>query len=204
MNPHFIFNRLNGIYHCILASEIEKASEYLSNFARLLRMVLMHSEKNFISLREEVDLLRHYLKIEALRTTKPFDFDIQVEDGIDPDVFFVPGMLIQPFLENAIWHGLVHRKEKGQLDISVTLSGRVLEVIVTDNGIGRKMAMEIKEKKNRTHHSMGMKVTEGRIALIRKINNTKDANVEVLDLQDNGGRATGTQVKIVLPAEFLF
>jgi hypothetical protein len=79
-----------------------------------------------------------------------------------------------------------------------------LEVVVTDNGIGRKMAMAIKEKKDRVHNSMGMKVTEGRIALIRKINNTKDANVEILDLQDHGGQATGTQVKIVLPAEFLF
>ncbi|MCK7557076.1 hypothetical protein MKQ70_19525 [Chitinophaga sedimenti] len=90
------------------------------------------------------------------------------------------------------------------LDIAIHLKGKVLECIVTDNGIGRKMAMEIKEKKNKTHNSMGMKVTEGRIALIRKINNTKDANVEITDLEDNKGQPEGTKVTIVLPAEFLF
>lgn len=204
MNPHFIFNSLSSIHRYIWSNNQEEASDYLTKFSKLMRMILDNSQHTFIPLNKELESLRLYLDLEVMRCNNIFDYSIKVAGNINEEEVLIPPMIIQPYVENAIWHGLVHRKEKGQLDISVTLSGRVLEVIVTDNGIGRKMAMEIKEKKNRIHHSMGMKVTEGRIALIRKINNTKDANVEVLDLQDNGGRATGTQVKIVLPAEFLF
>lgn len=193
MNPHFIFNCLNGIYHCILASEIEKASEYLSNFARLLRMVLMHSEKNFISLREEVDLLRHYLKIEALRTTKPFDFDIQVEDGIDPDVFFVPGMLIQPFLENAIWHGLMNKDGDRLLQVHWRrLREGVLLCEIKDNGIGRAQSTRLR---NSNHESKGMRLCMERVELYKALFNTT-FNIHVFDLFNEDGSPEGTKVNI--------
>lgn len=205
MNPHFIFNSLSSIHRYIWSNNQEEASDYLTKFSKLMRMILDNSQHTFIPLNKELESLRLYLDLEALRCNNVFDYRIQVAENINDEEVLIPPMIIQPYVENAIWHGLVHRKEKkGQLDIEVSLNGKVLEVMVTDNGIGRKMAMEIKEKKDRTHHSMGMKVTEGRIALIRKINNTKDANVEVTDLEDNGGQAAGTQVKIILPAEFLF
>ncbi|MFD2888453.1 tetratricopeptide repeat-containing sensor histidine kinase [Chitinophaga cymbidii] len=205
MNPHFIFNSLSSIHRYIWSNNQEEASDYLTKFSKLMRMILDNSQHTFIPLNRELDSLRLYLDLEALRCNNIFDYRIQVAENINDEEVLIPPMIIQPYVENAIWHGLVHRKEKkGRLDINVSLNGKVLEVMVTDNGIGRKMAMEIKEKKDRTHNSMGMKVTEGRIALIRKINNTKDANVEVHDLEDHGGQAAGTQVRIKLPAEFLF
>ncbi|RPE12471.1 hypothetical protein EGT74_02655 [Chitinophaga lutea] len=203
MNPHFIFNSLSSIHRYIWSNNQEEASDYLTKFSKLMRMILDNSQHTFIPLNKEVESLRLYLDLEALRCNNMFDYSISVEEHINEEEVLIPPMIIQPYVENAIWHGLVHRKEKGMLDITIGLKGKVLEVTVTDNGIGRKMAMEIKEKKDRMHNSMGMKVTEGRIALIRKINNTKDANVEIHDLQDNG-QATGTRVRIVLPAEFLF
>lgn len=205
MNPHFIFNSLSSIHRYIWSNNQEEASDYLTKFSKLMRMILDNSQHTFIPLNKELESLRLYLDLEVLRCNNIFDYQIQVAENINDEEVLIPPMIIQPYVENAIWHGLVHRKEKkGRLEIAVSLKGKVLEVMVTDNGIGRKMAMEIKEKKDRTHHSMGMKVTEGRIALIRKINNTKDANVEVRDLEDQGGLASGTQVRIILPAEFLF
>ncbi len=204
MNPHFIFNSLNSIHRYIWSNNQEEASDYLTKFSKLMRMILDNSQHTFIPLNKELDSLRLYLDLEALRCNHMFDYQIIVDDEINEEEVLIPPMIIQPYVENAIWHGLVHRKEKGKLDITVTLSGRILEVTVTDNGIGRKLAMEIREKKDRLHNSMGMKVTEGRIALIRKINNTKDANVEITDLHGPEGEAAGTKVRIVLPAEFLF
>lgn len=204
MNPHFIFNSLSSIHRYIWSNNQEEASDYLTKFSKLMRMILDNSQHTFIPLNKELESLRLYLDLEALRCNNIFDYHIHVAESINEEEVLIPPMIIQPYVENSIWHGLVHRKDKGRLDITVNLNGRVLEIIVTDNGIGRKLAMEIKAKKDHLHNSMGMKVTEGRIALIRKINNTKDANVVVNDLQDNVGLATGTQVKIVLPAEFLF
>ncbi|MGX5817626.1 tetratricopeptide repeat-containing sensor histidine kinase [Chitinophaga lutea] len=204
MNPHFIFNSLSSIHRYIWSNNQEEASDYLTKFSKLMRMILDNSQHTFIPLNKELEALRLYLDLEALRCNNGFDYRILVDEEINEEEVLIPPMIIQPYVENAIWHGLVHRKEKGELEIAVRLRGRVLEVTVFDNGIGRKLAMEIREKKDRTHNSMGMKVTEGRIALIRKINNTKDANVEIFDLENEKGEATGTRVKIILPAEFLF
>ncbi|UYQ91671.1 tetratricopeptide repeat protein [Chitinophaga horti] len=204
MNPHFIFNSLSSIHRYIWSNNQEEASEYLTKFSKLMRMILDNSQHTFIPLNKELESLKLYLDLEVLRCNNMFEYHILLGDNINDEEVMIPPMIIQPYVENAIWHGLVHRKLKGLLEISIRLKGRVLECIVTDNGIGRKMAMEIKEKKNKTHNSMGMKVTEGRIALIRKINNTKDANVEITDLEDAKGQPEGTKVTIVLPAEFLF
>lgn len=193
MNPHFLFNCLNGIYHCILSSEIDKASEYLSNFAKLLRMVLMHSEKNFISLREEVELLGHYLKIEALRTSKPFEFSILIDEGIDPDEYHVPGMLIQPFLENAIWHGLMNKEGHRTLQIHWRRQKEeVLLCEILDNGIGRDAALR---KRDQGHISKGMSLCMERVDLYKALFNTT-FNIHVFDLYDEDGVPQGTKVNI--------
>lgn len=193
MNPHFLFNCLNGIYHCIISSEIDKASDYLSNFAKLLRMVLMHSEKNFISLREEVELLGHYLKIEALRTSKPFEFSILIDEGIDPDEYHVPGMLIQPFLENAIWHGLMNKEGNRRLQIHWRrLKEAVLLCEIIDNGVGRDQALR---KRTEGHVSKGMSLCMERVDLYKALFNTT-FNIRVFDLYDEDGAPQGTKVNI--------
>lgn len=193
MNPHFLFNCLNGIYHCIISSEIDKASDYLSNFAKLLRMVLMHSEKNFISLREEVELLGHYLKIEALRTSKPFEFSILIDEGIDPDEYYVPGMLIQPFLENAIWHGLMNKEGHRKLQIHWRrLKEAVLLCEILDNGVGRDQALR---KRTEGHVSKGMNLCMERVDLYKALFNTT-FNIRVFDLYDEDGTPQGTKVNI--------
>jgi len=204
MNPHFIFNSLSSIHRFIWSNNQEEASDYLTKFSRLMRMILDNTQYTFISLNKELESLRLYLDLEKLRCNDIFDYQINIAEDINEEEAMIPPMIIQPYVENAIWHGLVHKCGKGLLEINVTLKGRVLTCTVTDNGIGRKKAIEIKEKKGQTHRSMGMKVTEGRIDLIRKINNTKEANVNITDLEDDAGIATGTEVKLVLPVEFIF
>ncbi|ASZ14462.1 tetratricopeptide repeat protein [Chitinophaga pendula] len=204
MNPHFIFNSLSSIHRYIWSNNQEEASDYLTKFSKLMRMILDNSQHTFISLNKELESLRLYMDLEQLRCNNAFEYTITIDDAINEEDVMIPPMIIQPYVENAIWHGLVPRTEKGRLDINIALNGKRLECTVTDNGIGRKKAMEIKERKGQAHQSMGMKVTEGRIDLIRKINNTKDANITVTDLQDRDGHPTGTRVGIVLPVEFIF
>jgi sensor histidine kinase YesM len=204
MNPHFIFNSLSSIHRFIWSNNQEEASDYLTKFSRLMRMILDNTQYTFISLNKELESLRLYLDLEKLRCNDVFEYRITVAEDINEEEVMIPPMIIQPYVENAIWHGLVHKSGKGLLEIAVSLKGKTLTCVVTDNGIGRKKAVEIKEKKGQTHRSMGMKVTEGRIDLIRKINNTKEADVNITDLEDEAGKATGTQVKLILPVEFIF
>jgi tetratricopeptide (TPR) repeat protein len=204
MNPHFIFNSLSSIHRFIWSNNQEEASDYLTKFSRLMRMILDNTQYTFISLNKELESLRLYIDLEQLRCNNIFEYQITVADDINEEEVMIPPMIIQPYVENAIWHGLVHKSGKGLLEIAVSLKDRTLTCLVTDNGIGRKKAMEIKEKKGQTHRSMGMKVTEGRIDLIRKINNTKEATVSITDLEDEEGRPSGTLVKLILPVEFIF
>jgi tetratricopeptide (TPR) repeat protein len=204
MNPHFIFNSLSSIHRFIWSNNQEEASDYLTKFSRLMRMILDNTQYTFISLNKELESLRLYLDLEKLRCNDVFDYRIIVAEDINEEEVMIPPMIVQPYVENAIWHGLVHKSGKGLLEIAVSLKGKTLTCTVTDNGIGRKKAIEIKEKKGQTHRSMGMKVTEGRIDLIRKINNTKEADVNITDLEDEAGKALGTQVILILPVEFIF
>ncbi|WP_291913512.1 tetratricopeptide repeat protein [Chitinophaga sp. CB10] len=204
MNPHFIFNSLSSIHRYIWSNNQEEASDYLTKFSKLMRLIQDNTQHTFVPLNKELESLQLYLDLESLRCNGIFDYHIEVADDINDEEVLIPPMILQPYVENAIWHGLVHKlAEKGQLDIRIRLSGRSLVCTIEDNGIGRQKAMEIKERKGKTHNSVGMKVTQGRIDLIRKINN-KDASVEVTDLRNDAGEPTGTRVTIVLPAEFIF
>lgn len=205
MNPHFIFNSLSSIHRYIWSNNQEEASDYLTKFSRLMRLILDNTQHTFVTLNKELESLKLYLDLESLRCNGIFECRFFIDAGINEEEVLIPPMILQPYVENAIWHGLVHKQptEKGLLDIEMLLEKRSLICTITDNGIGRKKAMEIKERKGKAHTSVGMKVTEGRIDLIRKINN-KEATVTVTDLEDEQGNATGTQVTIVLPAEFVF
>jgi LytS/YehU family sensor histidine kinase len=140
MNPHFIFNCLSSINRFILINKTEEASDYLTKFSRLIRMALINSEKPLITLESELEALRLYLDLERLRFKNAFNYSITFINTIDINAVYIPPMLIQPFAENAIWHGLMHKKGIGCLEIQLRATGKKLTCAVIDNGIGRNMA----------------------------------------------------------------
>ncbi len=198
MNPHFIFNSLNSINRFILQNNKAQASEYLTKFSRLVRLILQNSQEALITLESELESLQLYLELEAVRFDHHFDYKITVEDNLDISVIKVPSLILQPYTENAIWHGLMHKEEKGQLDIEVSQEGDLLYFKVTDNGIGRKQAAALASKSATKHKSLGLKITAHRIAMIQQTNSQK-SSVTVNDLVEPDGTAVGTEVVIKMP-----
>lgn len=193
MNPHFIFNCLSSINRFILKNESEAASDYLTKFSRLIRMVLLNSKQTFISLQNELDTLRLYLEMERLRFRNAFDYKISFVNEIDPESVFIPPLLLQPFAENAIWHGLMHKQGEGHLDIKLSVKGKILTSIITDNGIGRSKADSIKSKSTEKQKSMGLQITTERLALLNHDSNVKTF-FTIQDLTADNGTSAGTQV----------
>jgi tetratricopeptide (TPR) repeat protein len=194
INPHFIFNCLSAINHFILNRDADKASDYLTRFARLIRLVLINSEKNMISLEEEMDMLKLYLTMEQLRFKDAFDYHIRYEKEMQPSMISVPSFILQPFCENAIWHGLLHKEGKGELVIDLSMKGQHMVCVITDNGIGRTKAAEIKTRSVDKQTSFGLKLTTERLALF---NNSKNAgSFRIEDVTDNEGNISGTRVII--------
>lgn len=201
MNPHFLFNSLNSIDSYIIRNESGKASEYLNNFARLMRLILQNSRSNYITLKDELEALELYMQMEGLRFKNKFDYSIRVNDGLDTSGIVIPPMLIQPFVENAIWHGLMHKNEgeKGLVEIIITADNNKLKCVVQDNGIGRQKAEELKVGKSANRkRSMGMQITRDRIEMINKLYGT-NTKVEITDLVDQEGRPKGTRVELTIP-----
>ncbi|HEX5667761.1 MAG TPA: histidine kinase, partial [Chitinophagaceae bacterium] len=196
MNPHFIFNCLSSINWLILGDQNEAASKYLHQFSRLMRMVLENSGRSFVTLEEELNMLNLYLKMEQLRFENTFDYQIEVQDDLDINAIMVPPLLLQPFCENAIWHGLMHKGNKGMLTLKI--QGRDDEVIYTieDNGIGRANAARIQRAPDSNHRSMGTSITAERISLLNKVGGSCDIQIE--DLVDAQGYPKGTRVVIKL------
>ncbi len=201
MNPHFLFNSLNSIDSYIIRNESGKASEYLNNFARLMRLILQNSRSNYITLKDELEALELYMQMEGLRFRDKFEYSVKVGEGIDTSAIVIPPMLIQPYVENAIWHGLMHKHDgtKGKVEIIISTDDHKLKCVVQDNGIGRDKAEEIKAgKSGNRKRSMGMQITRDRIDMINKMygSNTK---VEITDLADPGGKPAGTRVELTIP-----
>jgi len=181
MNPHFIFNAINSIQSFVLKNDAQSAHKYLTKFARLIRSVLENSKRETILLSQEIESLTLYIELEALRSSFSFDFSINVHTNTNTDSVFVPPMLIQPYIENAILHGLMPlTKRRGQLNIDFSQEGTILKCRIEDNGIGRKAAEEIKHKKSKTHVSMGMSVTQERLEILNK-DNGAPTTVNVID-----------------------
>ena len=193
MNPHFIFNCLSSINRFILKSETEAASDYLTKFSRLIRMVLTNSNKPFINLEDELDMLRLYLDMERLRFKDSFDYSIRFTNSIDASNVFVPPLLLQPFAENAIWHGLMHKEGQGHIEIELSADKRILTCIISDNGIGRSKASMFKSKSAEKQKSMGLKITTERLALLNK-NTDEKTFFNVEDINDDEGNVAGTRV----------
>jgi tetratricopeptide (TPR) repeat protein len=200
MNPHFIFNCLNAINRFILGRETEAASDYLTKFSRLMRMIMNHSRHSTISLAEELEILRLYLDMERLRFKDAFDYRIYVSDEIDIDEVRIPPLLMQPFIENAVWHGLMHKEEPGRLTIHLRADADRLICVIRDNGIGRERAALLKSKSVEKHKSMGMQITAERMALLATAGESKPF-FQILDLYDELGKPTGTEVTLTMKAE---
>ena len=201
MNPHFLFNSLNSINRFILQNNKSQASEYLTKFSKLVRFILQNSEAELIPLDNEIESLKLYLELEVLRFEYHFEYKISVDENIETDVTKVPPLIIQPYVENAIWHGLMHKEEIGQLDIELSQENKFLFIRITDNGIGRKKAAELLSKSATRHKSMGLKITEQRIAVMHR-SSEKKPSITINDLVNPDGSAAGTEVIMQIPLKY--
>ena len=195
MNPHFIFNAMNSIQSFILSNETEKAIHYLTRFSHLMRLILTNSRESWVSLENELKALEYYVEIERLRFDERFDFQLQLDPGMNIEKLEIPPMLIQPFVENAIIHGLLHKKEKGRIIIRILYTKGVIHCEVEDNGVGREKSRQIKENSGLKRPSMGMFITGRRVDLL-KASSSEKFGINVIDMLDNEGNASGTKVEI--------
>lgn len=202
MNPHFIFNCLNSIQSCIVDQKSDIASQYLSTFARLLRIVLDYCEHNKISLDKEIEFLNLYLSLEKLRFGTDLEYAIIIDESIDTEEIKIPSFLIQPFVENSIWHGLMHKDGNRKLNLKFYLrdSTEQLHCEIEDNGIGRQKAALLKSNQvfSIPHQSKGMRLSTERIELIRMQTN-KNISIHIEDLLDQEQVVAGTKVSLTLP-----
>ena len=202
MNPHFIFNSLNAIQECILTNKIDAAYEYLSEFSKLQRMVLNNSAKEFITLGSEIEMLKLYLSLESLRFSRSFNYSITIEKNTDADDITLPSMLIQPYVENSIWHGLRNKDGQKFLNVHCEESKGILTITIDDNGVGRNEAQIIKSQKLGVDHtiSKGTILTEERISILSMKYKSK-ITVMVIDKENEKREALGTKVIITLPTD---
>jgi len=199
MNPHFIFNSLNSINRFILQNNRTQASEDLTRFSRLVRLILQNSQASLIPLASELEALQLYLELESVRFNHHFIFTIRIGEDLDVSGLKVPPLIIQPYAENAIWHGLMHKEEKGNLQIELFEKENMLCCKITDDGVGRKKATELKTKSASTHKSMGMQITADRITMLQKVN-APTTQIKITDLILPDGTAGGTEVLLKIPA----
>lgn len=186
MNPHFIFNSLNSVNQYIAQNNELEANKYLSSYSKLMRNMMENSNKDFTSLSTELEQLKEYLDLESLRFRDKFDYRIDIDDLLDTDSIYVPNMLIQPQLENAIWHGLRYKEEKGLLTLSIHTAENELLVTIDDNGIGRKRSQELKTKNQKEHKSRGLTNTNERISLLNSLYHTH-ISMEIRDKEGENG-----------------
>lgn len=199
MNPHFIFNTLNSIQYYVFQNDKISSNTYMSKFASLIRKTLENSQHNSITIKEEMEALELYLELEAIRFKGKFDWEITIDSDIDTLTYKIPTMLIQPYVENSICHGLMHKDNgKGHININLNLGEDYISCTIDDNGIGRQKAMKIKNNKNNNHNSLGTSITESRLKLVNSIYGKK-MKIQYIDKLDEEGEASGTKVIINIP-----
>ncbi len=198
MNPHFLFNSLNSIQMFIVKNQVQEAVEHLDNFSRLVRLILQNTRSPLVPLKEEVEALTLYMEMENLRFKTKFTHRVVVDPGINIHEQEIPPMLLQPFVENAIWHGIQHKNTDGEVTVRIRRDDQHLICEIEDDGIGRVAARRIQENTNRVHRSLGMKITKDRIQMMNETQGVT-ARIEIIDLYGEGDRATGTKVVVYLP-----
>jgi LytS/YehU family sensor histidine kinase len=198
MNPHFIFNTLNSIQYYMYQHDKIATNNYLTKFSRLIRKILENSQHTQVPVKDELDVIQLYLELETLRFKEKFTYTISIDEEIDTLTYKIPTMLIQPYVENAVCHGLINKPDHGLLTLSMQLCDKHICCVIEDNGIGRKAAMEIKKQKDIPHHSLGTKITESRINITNTLYGT-DLKVIFTDLTDDQNNPCGTRVELQLP-----
>ena len=195
MNPHFIFNALNSVNSYIAQNDERAANRYLTEFSTLMRSVLDNSEQDFIPLSKEIELLELYMKLEHSRFTDKFDYELIIHKELQISEFQIPPMLLQPYVENAVWHGLRYKKEKGKLEINIRQKDdETVEISISDDGIGRKKSKELKTENQQKQQSKGMNNIKKRIAILNEMYSDKVA----VFIDDLNSDASGTKVVLTL------
>lgn len=198
MNPHFFYNALNTIQSYILANDKKQAVGYLSKFSILTRTILDMSESEYVSIADELRMMRSYLDIEKARFDNDFDYEILLRGFTEEEDVKIPSMLLQPYLENAIKHGLLHKEGEKQLSVTFQKENGTLQVMIDDNGIGREKSLQLNQIKNKQHQSFATAAINNRVALLNQ-NNERKITVQYIDKKSVGGYATGTTVVIEIP-----
>ncbi|HLC82351.1 MAG TPA: two-component regulator propeller domain-containing protein [Bacteroidia bacterium] len=199
MNPHFIFNTLSSIQHYISNNDTDAALKYLSKFAKLMRRIMDNSKQQMISVSEEINALELYLELETMRFDKKFIYTITIDKEIDQTYDRIPSMLIQPYVENAIIHGLLPLEANGKISIIMEKQNDTIMCIIEDNGIGREKSKEFKKNRVQQHKSMGMSITKERLDILNSSLNS-NINAEIIDVFENG-KASGTKVRLIIPLD---
>ena len=199
MNPHFVFNALNSIQHYILNSKGDEAVKYLSKFAKLIRIILNNSEKPITTINEDIEAIKLYLELEKMRFENKFEYSITIDSSIDGDYDEIPPMLIQPYLENAILHGVNPKEGSGHINISIKVVNQFIKISIKDDGIGREKSKAVQSLQPAARHkSLGMKITKDRVRILNTIHQS-NLNVNIIDLYNDKNEAIGTQVDLFIP-----
>lgn len=202
MNPHFIFNSLHAINKYVLDNDKLKASDYLSKFSKLMRMILENSREQEVTLQKDLEALKLYMQLETLRFQNRFQFIITTSESIDTENTLIAPLLIQPFVENAILHG-IREKENGLIKIEITRVGNFLNCIIEDNGIGREHLVATETGESVKRKSLGMKITQERLQIIEQLKQVK-TTIEITDLKDSENKPSGLRISLQLPFEEAF
>ena len=197
MNPHFIFNSLNSVNQFIARNDELAANKYLSSYSRLMRNTLENSNKDFTPLATELEQLKEYLELEHMRFQDKFTYQIRIDESLDMEAILIPNMLIQPQLENAIWHGLRYKENSGLLTLTIQKKASSLSVVIEDNGIGLTKSRELKTKHQREHHSRGLTNTYERIHLLNSLYNCHIT----IDITEKTGNESGVIVTFHFPIQ---
>ena len=200
MNPHFIFNCLNSIKSLIQDDKKDKSVTYLTTFSKLIRTLFNNADKKEISLNDEIETCKLYLQLEAMRFDSKFAYHVNIDETIDLKSISVPALIIQPFIENAIWHGIVPKEIGGNIFLTLNRNNGNVEIIVDDDGIGRESSQQNKAAATLVHQSKGVNLTQSRLELDNLLQHRK-AKLETIDKKDGDGKASGTRVIITLPQE---
>ncbi|GAP42287.1 protein containing Y_Y_Y domain [Lentimicrobium saccharophilum] len=200
MDPHFVFNTLNSIQSYIIKNDRLSSSQYLTKFSRLMRLMLNNSQSHAVSLNDEVSALNIYLELESIRFQEKFDFHLNIDPVIEPEVCYIPAFLIQPFIENSIWHGIMGIDRPGciRVDLKLNETGNQIICTVEDNGKGRAQSMAENSQNDRNRKSLGISIVESRLSLLNSLYGI-EMKIIYTDLYDNQGKPAGTRVRINLP-----
>ncbi|MEL7145785.1 MAG: histidine kinase, partial [Bacteroidota bacterium] len=199
MNPHFIFNSLNSIQGFISTNDRQQAKRYLVKFAKLMRLILENAREEFIPLENEINILDNYLELEKLSSNHQFEFSIDIGEQLESESTEIPPMMIQPFVENAILHGVRRKETMGHINLSFYTEGQLLICEITDNGIGRKASSQLNKQSRKNHRSTGILVTTKRLEQ-HQLQTGLPLGVQIIDMEENGA-ALGTKVVIRMPYE---